>query len=230
MTQTLLARDDSTNIPILVLFGCPGAGKGTLAGFLAERHGFAHLSTGAAMRAWAEGPAPEQRALKAGMARGEYGSDDLAVRIVADTIAGLAPGTPAVILDGFPRNAAQYATWRASGGTGLAVLLDLDEEVAVQRIAGRGTCPVDGAPAPRVGDPCPVCATPTERRADDAAMETIRCRFRAYREMVLPILDAWRADGLPFRSFDADCPLEALAALAPELADAVTRLAVVAGR
>jgi hypothetical protein len=48
--------------------------------------------------------------------------------------------------------------------------------------------------------------------------------------MVLPILDALRADGLPFRSFDADCPLEALAALAPELADAVTRLAVVAGR
>jgi hypothetical protein len=39
--------------------------------------------------------------------------------------------------------------------------------------------------------------------------------------MVLPILDAWRADGLPFRSFDADCPIETLAALAPELASSM---------
>jgi adenylate kinase len=210
-----------TDIPILVLFGCPGAGKGTLAGILAERHGFAHLSTGAAMRAWAEGPSEEQRALKAAMTRGDYGSDELAVRIVADTIGGLAPGTPAVILDGFPRNAAQYAAWRAGGGTGLAVLLELDESLAVARIAGRGTCPVDGAPAPRIGDPCPTCGTATQRRTDDGAIDTVRRRFAAYREMVLPILDAWRADGLPLRTFAADGPIEALDRLASGIAGAI---------
>jgi hypothetical protein len=36
--------------------------------------------------------------------------------------------------------------------------------------------------------------------------------------MVLPILDAWRADGLPLREFDADCPIDELGPLAAEVA------------
>ena len=218
---TIDAPSRSLDIPVLVLFGCPGAGKGTLADILVTDHGFAHLSTGAAMRAWADGPSPEQQALKAAMVRGDYGSDELAARIVADTIAGLAPGTPAVILDGFPRNVPQYASWRAGGGTGSGLLLDLDESVAISRITCRGTCPVDGTPIVGADAPCPHCGTPARQRADDCEIETVRRRFAAYREMVLPILDAWRADGLPLRRFDADCPIEALAPLATEVAETI---------
>jgi adenylate kinase len=217
-TPTLDAPARGLDIPILVLFGCPGAGKGTLADLLVTEHGFAHLSTGAAMRAWADGPSAEQQELKAAMARGDYGSDELAARIVGDTIAGLAPGTPAVILDGFPRNVAQYASWRAGGGSGVGLLLDLDENVAISRITCRGTCPVDGTPIVGANAPCPHCGTPARQRADDCEIETVRRRFAAYREMVLPILDAWRADGLPLRRFDADCPIERLTPLAAEIA------------
>lgn len=216
----------SARIPVLVLFGCPGAGKGTLAGFLVERHGFAHLSTGAAMRAWAEGPSPEQQALRDDMARGIYASDALAARIVTDTIDGLPGSTPAVILDGYPRNLAQLAAWRATGATGEALLLDLDESVALARITDRGTCPVDGMGFPGVGLPCRVCGTPTVQRTDDCELATVQRRFETYRATVLPILDAWRADGLPLRVFDADCSLDALAALADEVASALTRVAV----
>jgi adenylate kinase len=235
MTAELLApaghvsTETRTDIPIVVLFGCPGAGKGTLAGYLAERHGFAHLSTGAAMRAWAEGPTPEQRELKDAMARGDYGSDALAARIVAEAIDALDAGTPAVILDGFPRNPAQYTAWRSAGGSGLAVLLDLDEAVAVERIAGRGTCPADGAPVRRVGDPCPVCGGPTGRRTDDTEVDTVHRRFAAYRDAVLPILDAWRCDGLPLRTFDADVPIERLEGFAAEVAELVRPAAIPAG-
>jgi adenylate kinase len=210
------------DLPVLVLFGCPGAGKGTLADLLVSDHGFAHLSTGAAMRAWADGPSAEQQELKAAMARGDYGSDELAARIVAETIDGLAPGTPAVILDGFPRNLAQYTSWRAGGGRGVGLLLDLDESVAIARITSRGTCPVDGTPIVGANAPCPHCGTPARQRADDCEIETVRRRFAAYREMVLPILDAWRADGLPMHRFDADCPIEALVPLAAEVARDVT--------
>jgi len=206
------------DVPVVVLFGCPGAGKGTLADILVNEHGFAHLSTGAAMRAWADGPLPDQMALKAAMARGDYGSDDLAARIVRDTIGDLAPQTPAVILDGFPRNLAQYGVWRAGGGSGLGVLLDLDEEVAVARITCRGTCPIDGTPIAGANAPCPHCGTAAERRADDCEVGTVRRRFAAYREMVLPILDAWGRDGLELIRFDAGGPIENLTPFAAEVA------------
>lgn len=218
------------DVPVVVLFGCPGAGKGTLADILVNEHGFAHLSTGAAMRAWADGPLPDQMALKAAMARGDYGTDALAARIVGDAIADLAPGTPAVILDGFPRNLAQYAVWRAGGGSGgsgrkgqggLGVLLDLDEEVAVARITCRGTCPIDGTPIAGANAPCPHCGTAAERRTDDCEVGTVRRRFAAYREMVLPILDAWGRDGLELVRFDASGPIENLAPFAAEVAGSI---------
>ena len=210
-----------SEIPVLVLFGCPGAGKGTLADILVSEHGFAHLSTGSAMRAWADGPSPDQLALKAAMARGDYGSDDLAARIVAETIDELAPGTPAVILDGFPRNLCQYDVWRAGGGRGLGALLDLDEDVAVARITCRGTCPIDGTPIAGADAPCPHCGTHATRRADDCEVATVRRRFAAYREMVIPILDAWRTDGLALTRFDASGPIENLAPFAAHLASSI---------
>ncbi len=208
-------------VPVVVLFGCPGAGKGTLADILVNEHEFAHLSTGAAMRAWADGPLPDQSALKAAMAHGDYGSDDLAARIVGDAIRDLSPQTPAVILDGFPRNLPQYAVWRAGGGSGLGVLLDLDEEVAVARITCRGTCPIDGTPIAGASAPCPHCGTAAERRADDCEVGTVRRRFAAYREMVLPILDAWRRDGLQLVRFDAGGPIENLTPFAADVAGAI---------
>lgn len=222
-SPTAVASTHGLDVPVLVLFGCPGAGKGTLADILVTNHGFAHLSTGAAMRAWADGPSDEQQALKAAMARGDYGSDELATRIVADTIDALPGGTPAVILDGFPRNVRQYAAWRAGGGTGYGFLLDLDESVAIARITSRGTCPVDGTPIPGADARCPHCGARASRRADDCEIETVRRRFAAYREMVLPILDAWRADGLPLERYDADGPIEQLAVIAADLVRAVTR-------
>lgn len=209
---------DRPTIPVVVLFGCPGAGKGTLADILVSRHGFAHLSTGAAMRTWADGPSAEQVALKAAMARGDYGSDDLAARIVRDTIARLAPDTTAVILDGFPRNRAQYDVWRAGGGAGLGVLLELGEDVAIARIHERGTCPVDGTPVAGATATCPHCGTQAERRVDDGEVETIRRRFAAHRASVLPIVDAWEQDGLELVRFDARGPIEALTPFASELA------------
>lgn len=212
------------DVPVVVLFGCPGAGKGTLADILVNEHGFAHLSTGAAMRAWADGPLPDQMALKAAMARGDYGSDDLAARIVGDAIGDLSAHTPAVILDGFPRNLSQYAVWRAGGGSGrrgLGVLLDLDEEVAVARITCRGTCPIDGTPIAGANAPCPHCGTAAERRVDDCEVGTVRRRFAAYREMVLPILDAWDRDGLRLIRFDAGGPIEDLTPFAAEVASEI---------
>ncbi len=199
------------SVPVLVVFGCPGAGKGSLAGFLAEDHGFAHLSTGAMMRAWATaGDSPEQLKLRAGLKVGQYGSDELAAKIVFETIAGLPGGTPAVILDGYPRNPAQLDAWRSAGGGGQAVVIEVDEDVAVARITDRGTCPLDGTGYRGVGLPCPRCGTPTVRRNDDKEVATIRDRFVRFRSDVLPVIEAWTRAGLPIERIDGDISLEDL--------------------
>lgn len=205
-------------VPVLILFGAPGAGKGSLAAYLADDHGFVHLSTGAVLRAWAAGSSPEQVELRARLAAGQFATDGVAARIVAETIAALPASTPAVILDGYPRNLSQLAAWRAAGGTGRAILLTISEQTAVERLGLRGTCPRDGTGSPGVGKPCPRCGTPTVRRDDDAEIATIRARFATYRATTAPVASAWRAAGLPLTQIDGDISLPALRRLARRIA------------
>ena len=205
-------------VPVLVLFGAPGAGKGSLAAYLADDHGFVHLSTGAALRAWAAGPSPEQVELRAKLAAAQFATDEQVARIVAETIAALQSSTPAVILDGYPRNLSQLAAWRATGGAGRAILLTISEKTAIERICRRGTCPRDGTGSPGVGKPCPRCGTPTVRRDDDAEIATIRTRFATYRATTAPVAAAWRAAGLPLQTIDGNISLPALRKVATGIA------------
>ena len=212
------------NIPVLVLFGAPGAGKGSLALYLAQDHGFVPLSTGAAMRAWAAaGEDPERLAMRAQLAAGHYFSDELAAQVVAQALAALPPDTPAVIFDGYPRSPAQFTAWRAGGGTGVALVLEVDEAVALARIADRGTCPLDGTGFPGVGNPCPRCGTPTVKRSDDEEVATVKSRFAAYRTRVLPVIAAWEEAGLPISHLDGDISLEQLHRLADGVAQMVSQ-------
>ena len=207
-------------VPILVLFGAPGAGKGSLAAYLADDHGFVHLSTGAVLRAWAAGSSAEQLELRAKLDAGQFATDAQAARIVNEAIAALPASTPAVIFDGYPRNLSQLAAWRASGGTGRAILITISEQIALERIGARGTCPRDGTGSPGVGKPCPRCGTPTVRRSDDIEAATIAARFATYRANTAPVIAAWCKAGLPLNQIDGNISLPDLRKLATQIAAA----------
>lgn len=186
-----------TSAPVLILFGRPGSGKGTVAELLRAK-GWIPLSTGQAMRDWAAGPSPEQKALRAALARGEYGSNELAARIVGEFISNLPMETAGVILDGFPRNLAQLDAFFELNLPATAWLIELPRAAAQRRMRHRGTCAADGSSTPKVGDACPRCGKPTTQRADDARAASLVARERTYLEQVVPIIDRWLGAELPF--------------------------------
>ena len=87
----------------IVLFGAPGAGKGTQAVKLVEKYGFNHISTGQVIRNEIAAQTPAGKQVEECIARGEFAPDDLVIAIVKNFMA-THQDVEGSIFDGFPRN------------------------------------------------------------------------------------------------------------------------------
>ncbi len=156
----------------LLFLGPPGAGKGTQAAQLAASHGLMHLSTGDLLRAEVAAGSDLGQEAAAVMARGELVSDELVLAIVRSRLQDHQGGW---LLDGFPRNLAQAeALDQLLGELGqqieLVVLMQLDDELLLQRLLGRG-------------------------RQDDTEA-VIRHRLEVYRQQTAPLIAHYRQQQL----------------------------------
>ena len=191
---------------ILILFGPPGAGKGTQAQRLEREKGLIQLSTGDMLRAAVAAQTEMGIKAKARMDAGQLVSDDIVIGIIRDRIAedDCANG---FILDGFPRNVAQAKSLEEmltsqSMKLDAVVSLVVDEGVLADRICGRFSCTNCGAgyhdefKPTRVDGVCDQCgATEFTRRKDDNR-ETVAERLTEYREQTAPILELYQETGL----------------------------------
>jgi adenylate kinase len=190
----------------IILLGPPGAGKGTQAKRLEERHGMVQLSTGDMLRAAIAAATELGRQAKAIMDAGKLVSDDVMIRMIRERIAepDVARG---FILDGFPRTVPQAEAldrMLAEVGRKLDRVIEMKVEDAalIDRVSGRFSCKTCGAAyhdrynRPKRDGVCDVCGgTDFQRRPDDNA-ETMKTRLAAYYGQTAPILPYYRQKGL----------------------------------
>lgn len=186
----------------LVFLGPPGAGKGTQAKLLAERHGWPHLSSGDILRAEAKAGSDLGNKAASFMQAGKLVPDDLIVDLMVDRVSR-PDCRQGFILDGFPRTAVQ-AEALDKALAGRQVSLDAvvyfacpDLEV-LRRITGRRSCPQCNAIyhvqtlRPKVDGYCDRCGAALIQRADDSE-EVVAERLATYRRQTEPLIEYYRS-------------------------------------
>jgi adenylate kinase len=192
----------------LIIFGPPGAGKGTQAPRLAGLHGIPQVATGDMFRAAIGAQTPLGVEAKGYLDRGELVPDELTVAMLRarldedDALEGF-------LLDGFPRNVAQARaldSMLVSAGRTLTgiVVLDVPEDEIVARVSGRwlsrsGNVYHSIFNPPQVAGRDDVDGSELYRRPDDDP-EVVRRRYHeVYLPQTLPVLDYYRSQGVAVR-------------------------------
>ena len=181
----------------IVLLGAPGSGKGTQSKLLVDKYGVPQVSTGDLLRAALVSGTPLGLQAKAAMDAGQLVSDDIVLGIIRERLRER-DARSGFVLDGFPRNLAQaHALDQMLLGMGqpldMALLIDVDFDILLQRMVGRRTCTSCGTlynmftSPPKLDGQCDKCGGTLHHRADDNE-ETISNRLRVYDTQTKPLV------------------------------------------
>ena len=188
----------------LVLFGPPGAGKGTQSKILTEKRGLPQLSTGDMLRAAIEAGTPLGLSVKATIAKGELVSDETVIGIIAERY-DQPDCKNGAVFDGFPRTIPQAEAldrMLAERGKKIDLVLELkvDDAVLLSRVEAR--IKAGGV-----------------LRSDDTP-ETLAHRLGVYYKNTAPLLDFYRVQG-KLKSVDGMAPVETVTAQVGAVLDGV---------
>jgi adenylate kinase len=156
----------------IVLFGKPGAGKGTQAEFLKEKYHLTHLSTGDIFRFNIQNNTDLGKLAKSYMDNGDLVPDEVTIKMLQDAVEKN-PHTKGFLFDGFPRTLAQAEAldtfletknWEVTA----TIALEADDEILIQRLLERGK---------------------TSGRVDDQDEDKIRNRYQEYNEKTAPLME-----------------------------------------
>ena len=187
----------------LVLFGPPGAGKGTQAQLLRDRLDVTHIASGDLFRHNLGLGTPLGLRAKEYMNRGELVPDEVTIDIILEKVMSI-PDEDGFILDGFPRNlnqAQELEKTLSNGSRNLdkVVHIDVSEPELMRRLGGRYVCRACQAPHSigegAEGKKCDQCGGELYQRDDDAPL-TAKQRLEIYNEETTPLLAFYRGRGV----------------------------------
>jgi adenylate kinase len=213
----------------IVLLGAPGAGKGTQCKRIVARYGLLHLSSGDILR--------QERAEDTELGRKAQGYMDSGVLVPDEIIVEMMVGAiqkssdTGFILDGFPRTVNQAVRLDeslASAGQGIDAIINLiiDEDVIVQRMTGRRSCPQCGAVyhienlKPKVEGVCDNDGSELVQRPDDS-VEIVANRLETYHRQTEPVVDYYKKSSGTVYDIDANDNIDQVSALIFEKLDAL---------
>ncbi len=172
----------------LVIMGVQGSGKGTQSKTLSEHLKVPHISVGDLFRGHVGHGTELGKKAREYMDRGELVPDDIVIDMVRARL-GEPDARGGFLLDGFPRNGVQLAALEYMRPVDCAILLDLDDETAVSRLAARVECRpcgiIYGANRPPVREGiCDECGGAILKRSDDQKEEAVRKRVALYHQEI----------------------------------------------
>jgi adenylate kinase len=218
MSNTLTNDSEFVPGPVLLL-GAPGVGKGTQAKGLMAEFGIPQISTGDLLRQNRSERTPLGMMAEAVMNRGELVSDELVNEMVAARLA-LPDTSRGYILDGFPRtlNQAEWLDARLAAAPlpVVAISIVVPEQVLLERITGRLSCPICGtiyniySNPPKNDRVCDFDGAKLVQRADDSEA-VFHDRMRAFAAKTAAVIEYYRKGGR-FAEVDGDRPVDAVTA------------------
>ena len=204
---------------IIVLFGKPGAGKGTQAPLLAAALGVPTLATGDELRSAIRNGSELGLRAKSYMDKGDLVPDDVILSIIKHALSE-SRNAGGVLLDGVVRTVPQAeGLAKAVGELGKQVsavlYFDIDDEEIVRRLAGRTVCETCQTPytGREAGSKCDKDGGTLIRRKDDEP-EAIRNRLQVYEQQTAPVLQWYRDHGTKVATIDAVGPVQDVTARA----------------
>ena len=188
----------------VILFGAPGAGKGTQAAILAEKTGLVHITTGELFREAIRQETELGKQAKPYYERGQLVPDQLTIAMLLERLSeGDCAG--GCLLDGFPRTLEQAtaldeALVREGKAIDRVLYIQVSETELMSRLSGRWNCRQCGAvyherfQPPRQAGRCDQCGGDLYQREDDRP-ETVRRRLGVYLQQTAPLIEYYRSRG-----------------------------------
>ena len=204
---------------VFIFLGPPGCGKGTQTTRLSQKLDIPHVDTGSLLRKNIQDNTPFGIEAKKYIDKGQLVPIEVVQNVIKDRIKK-DDCKDGFILDGFPRSVEQAdalkdilkeVTSFNLQDDALAIYFDIENEVLVQRLINRRSCPkcvmiynLISSP-PKIMNYCDICDTQLVQRKDDNE-ETARLRFETYENETKPLLEYYENEGI-LKEINADAPI-----------------------
>jgi len=185
-----------------IIFGAPGAGKGTYSSRLQAKLGVDVIAMGDIFRESVKENSELGRKVKGYVEKGALVPDDVVVEVLKNRLTKV-PRGKGFLLDGFPRTIDQAKTLEGITDIDVILLLEVPDEIIIERLSSRRICKNCGAVynirflKPKVEGVCDKCGGQLYQRSDDNP-EVIKNRLQVYKNQTEPLIAYYKEQKVPF--------------------------------